>query len=149
MRLARVRFTVRRTMIAVAVVAAVIGGEKMRRRAVYCAGRARYFDEFAADNREWLRQAELLMAPGVLERSQPGLDAVSYRDQRRVMARDITDAKRWSAEAPSLAARWRRAARRPWRSVPADLTRHPELPVCLWGWTQADLDRVTGGPAPD
>jgi hypothetical protein len=119
MRLPRVRFTVRRMMIAVAVVALAIWGQRLAERSAYCRAQATYCrlrqqgHTAIASRYEWLAQNP--------HGYRIGPDSVRRSSQER-RGHYLGLAARFGA----LADRFERAIWTPWRLPPAD-PHHPDV----------------------
>lgn len=140
-------FTVRTTMVAVAVSCLILGAAKMGRRTAYWWGRSEFFAEYADDCRARVADGESRLAPGKIEEEYAALSWELVRSARRQIAWDVARHRREAVHADDQKRRWLRAAFRPWRAVPADLPRCPDL-GCTFGMKEQDIVRIMGGPVP-
>jgi hypothetical protein len=112
MRLPRVRFTVRRLMVVVAVISVLLGAERYRRRRVFCLSRASYHRlhvMFWCGNH--------IVAPIGYSRVPRGQrpSPPDYEKLQYVRRRDLHIDWHWS-----LAERFESAALHPWLALPAE-----------------------------
>jgi hypothetical protein len=114
MKLPRLRFTVRRMMIVVAVVATLLAAEKMRRvrreRSLKAA-------DYAAEAKSWSDDASEVESMLVKPRSRSDAASRQRLAELDEVARNYRDHERSNRE---LASRYARAAARPWLPIERD-----------------------------
>lgn len=118
MRAPRLRFTVRRVMVAVAILGVCLAGFSAGQRAVFCLREAR---RYAAVEREELRLASLLTIPPEVA-ARLRWEGASAGPARGVGCgnSDPETHRRFAAEAGRLSRFYRRAALRFWGPVPPE-----------------------------
>jgi hypothetical protein len=118
MRLPRVRFTVRRLMIVVVVVALVLEGDSWRRRLAYCrsnAARCVSAEQFHM----WMARSHLGLADRYRRQAADERGPVLFYNEQAVLYAMAARGERERAErAADRGRRFRRAAMFPWVSMP-------------------------------
>ncbi len=155
MRLPRFRFTLRWTMLAVAIAALLIAMTPMRDRAAYCHGRALAFDGWAEECRASIRDYESLLANPSRIREElirhryrgDELDRQVTTYQCFIIPSKLADVRRDLERDLGLKQRWLEAAARPWLAVPPNLQRMRDLRHHEH-MDQTKEDRLSGGDPP-